>query len=1677
MPLAPIAAGTPSRRAPPQPAARLLPSGARPRHAAHPRCATPVPRAGPPPGAADRRHGVAGATSPASPAAEAAPPPPPAAARIPPQAVSVTLPLPLSDASSSPASASPAATLTASPTTDGGQSIALTVAGYRGGRLLLHWGLVGGAGYKKGGGGGGDAWRVPSAPAARPPGTLPYKQRALQTPLVDGGEAQTLAWTLPPAEASEAVAFVLKDEATGEWVGPPGGGSWAVPLPRALPPSGGADAAAPLLTASGPYPDGDLVAAWAFAAWQAAGCPDRAPAAAAAAFGAAASEVRARLAAGEAPAALRSAAASGPALAAYLAVDSSSSPAGGGGVPASAGAPTQGTKSAAAAAAGPTTTRSVPGELPGDLVGTAAYLLWEAAGCPPGADYGDAARAELAARLAAGASLEGLRAEMGGGPPAEDKKQGGGGAAAVPAAPAAAPAAAAAAAPLPSPPPPSVAEASYDSDGAGALLGAPAGVPARAALSLLREEGAPTGPPPPPSCPTPGGAAPGALARPLAPLEAAAARDDACVWQRTFGLGGGYALLATVHQEEEEDSGRGGQGGTTRATRATRSTRVTLTTDLPDRAALHWGVRRAGGGAASSSSSKAEWAPPPPALRPPGTVDAPGGGAAETLLAPCTDEDCGPAARCAAGGAGGGGDDEGEASPAARSEAAAAPLRRVTLTIPAAAASDVAALVFVLRADDGTRWWRDGGGNFSVPVVGGGGGGREGGPPASPRPARLAGTPLEADPLAAAIVAAELDAGHWTLMHRFNRAADELERRLPGALAQPGGPSGEAASHLLATLFTWLRFSAARHLTWQRNYNTQPRLLGEAQDRLSRALADAHARTGGEAAEWARAALACVGRGSGGQAVRDEILNIMHRHRIPELKGTWMEAWHQKLHNNTTPDDVAICEAYLAFLESGGDAGAYWGSLSSAGVSRERLASFDRPIVEEPEDFPDKREGLIKDFRGYLAILKAVHAGADLSSAASAAGGALPPGARPHLGAVMASAAASASGGGGALATVQHAVEARAQLAPHLRGPAGRELLRLDLALEGAARGAAEGGARAARGRAASLVGPLLRNLALSLGDNVDVCFAAKAWDDAPPSATARGGRGASVDDARRAAAAADRARRAVAAIADRVSARLTPIAASLGPALGVPDWATALFAEEVVRGGPAFGVSLALSAVEPGLRSAAQLLAWHVVSPGEAVTGTVLPVDALYDVMDTVYATPTILVVARLSGEEEVPAGAVAVLAADAPDVLSHLAVRARNGGTLLAACFDAGPLEELRALEGQALTVSTSAAGGVTWKKVGEGKGGPQAVASAATAAASKTAAAGTSAAAVPAWSGAWAVGPAAFAPGVVGAKSRNLADLRGRLPAWVRLPPSVAVPYGVAEEVLGMAGNEKAAAAVAAAIAAMDGGASGPPAAASLAAARDALQGVALPPALRAELAKVMASAGVPVPATEGAWAEAEAALRAVWASAFNERAATSMRKAGLAHAALRMAVLVQAVVPASYAFVIHTTNPTTGDTGELFAEVVAGLGEAIVSGAVPGSALAFVSPKGRPGPAGDAAAGDAAAAAVRVLAYPSKGRAFTPPPGSLIFRSDSNGEDLEGYAGAGLYDSVTTAEAPLVPHDYGSDPLVADEGFRSALLARIAAAGAAVEAALGGPQDIEGCVEADGTITLVQTRPQV
>ena len=55
---------------------------------------------------------------------------------------------------------------------------------------------------------------------------------------------------------------------------------------------------------------------------------------------------------------------------------------------------------------------------------------------------------------------------------------------------------------------------------------------------------------------------------------------------------------------------------------------------------------------------------------------------------------------------------------------------------------------------------------------------------------------------------------------------------------------------------------------------------------------------------------------------------------------------------------------------------------------------------------------------------------------------------------------------------------------------------------------------------------------------------------------------------------------------------------------------------------------------------------------------------------------------------------------------------------------------------------------------------------------------------------------------------------------------------------------------------------------------------------------------------------------------------------------------------------------------------------------------------------------------------MVAFPSKSDGLFVPE-SLIFRSDSNGEDLAGYAGAGLYDSITMDATVTRKVDYGSD----------------------------------------------------
>ncbi|GIL92123.1 hypothetical protein Vretimale_14920 [Volvox reticuliferus] len=1229
--------------------------------------------------------------------------------------------------------------------------------------------------------------------------------------------------------------------------------------------------------------------------------------------------------------------------------------------------------------------------IPEELLGVQAYVLWERAGKPDGADFSGEARRVITELMQSGASLEDVARRLNYAlkPGPSGTSSNGSSAAATPTS------SMDSAAPAPAEP---------RTVHQPAQVGTPLGTPKRNPLDMIKR----TKPAPVLS------AERKVVERPLDFLVQRFAVDPTTRWRRTYPLGSKAELLVVVRQENEKSP-----------------VRIDLVTDTASSVVLHWGICTPG---------SRDWAMPDDSIHPEGSVLI--HKAVETPFLNCDDDEC-----------------DVEIS------GAKVPLQRITINLPPD--HHLGAVTFVLRSSDSTMWYKDAGGNFVVPL------------PSKDDPVEATPPDVAKDELSRTIIDAEVNSSQWTLMHRFNKAADLISEVLNGYYEID---VAAALSHI----FVWLRYSATRHLTWQRNYNTQPRILSAAQERLTNTIANAHGRTSGEAQEWVRAMLTTVGRGGDGQKIRDEILHIMHRNHIPERKGLWMEEWHQKLHNNTTPDDVHICDAYLAFLESGGNLGAYWRVLSDAGVTRQRLESFDRPITLEPEYYADKRDALIRDFRNYLGILKAVHSGADLSASANAAGNRIPGGARGWLAYVL-----SHLGDSQILPLLEACVEARTELAPALTG--NRELLYLDLALEDQARQAAERGVGAAGFGAAAFMKPLLQNLCLSLGNNEEICYCLKAWNELPNSV--RNGGRPSKEEALLAVSVINRIRRALAEISDRTVSRIGDISKAYGRAFGVERWAYELFAEEVIRGGPAFAVSLVITAIEPMLRNAAALGAWQVISPVEA-TGVVDVVTGLHEVQDKTYDLPTVLIAEQVTGEEEIPEGVVAVITPDAPDVLSHVSVRARNMRVLFATCHDEQPLKQLREARGKWLHFTPSASGAVTWTETSA----PQPHDDGATAHAAAARPTKGLKIEVPTWCGRWVVGMDEYNDGVVGAKSKNLAKLRGRLPPNIHLPASVTLPFGCFEQALELPENKQLKQELADTVSRISGRSSSSSASSGgvvsglltglgslvglsgssngnspgnaaqspavlLAECRRLAMKVVVPRQVRDELEKAMRAAGIPPPENEERWALALDALRGVWASKYNDRAYYSLRKAGLDFNSVRMAVLVQRVVPAQYAFVIHTRNPSNNDEREVFCELVKGLGESLVSGMVPGSAVAFKAVKDSGG-----------LQSPEVLCYASKSEAMFVRD-SLIFRSDSNGEDLEGYAGAGLYDSITMDPSVLTKIDYMEDRLVQEPGFRRDLMSRICRLGVDIEKALGSAQDVEGVVAIDGSITVVQTRPQV
>jgi alpha-glucan,water dikinase len=496
------------------------------------------------------------------------------------------------------------------------------------------------------------------------------------------------------------------------------------------------------------------------------------------------------------------------------------------------------------------------------------------------------------------------------------------------------------------------------------------------------------------------------------------------------------------------------------------------------------------------------------------------------------------------------------------------------------------------------------------------------------------------------------------------------------------------------------------------------------------------------------------------------------------------------------------------------------------------------------------------------------------------------------------------------------------------------------------------------------------------------------------------------------------------------------------------PDAAVlATFGEETARCLTERLVAQILKVVQPQLRRGAGQGPWELVSAGDSSTlGTVEVMKALPGSLPAGKA-PCIAVTETLTGWEDIPAGIVAVLlpAAHAVDVLSHVAIRARNQKVLLASCDDDTILDTLRAAAGTQLKLSIGATKDVTWRK---------ATAEEAAEATKTTTAAKPKKLTV--------AKPPAPPSDVIplskfnanrksmGGKSFNLSELKPAAGAY-KVPPSATVPFGIFEQVLADPVNDGFAEELEELAKDED-----------FAEARAfVVEDLDVPEKLQAAIVKELDAVGAPLP-KDAPW---QAALKGVWASKWTDRAVSSRAQMGVPDEALKLAVLVQPVAFAAYAFVIHTRSPMANAHKEdALIELVVGLGESLVSNS-PGRALsASVGPKDRP---------------VEVHSYPSKpDGVFTPKEGTHIFRSDSNGEDLEGFAGAGLYDSITVAECPKRTVSYAAEKLVFDATFREELLRRLFDLGRLVETNFKGqPQDIEGAVDEKGGLVVLQSRPQV
>ena len=901
------------------------------------------------------------------------------------------------------------------------------------------------------------------------------------------------------------------------------------------------------------------------------------------------------------------------------------------------------------------------------------------------------------------------------------------------------------------------------------------------------------------------------------------------------------------------------------------------------------------------------------------------------------------------------------------------------------------------------------------------------------------------------VINCELNYGSWTLMHRYNKCSDIIRNW-----------DLKIDNEKWIWILIWLRYSFLRQLDWQRNYNTRPALLSGAMAHLSDLLTGKYGDALKNEKEYKnlidskssliKNILSLLGKGTGnGQEIRDEILKVMHRNKIPKTHlGNFYEQWHQKLHNNTTPEDITICQAVINFLKAKGDMSVYWKTLKEGGISKERLASYERNITNEPWYSPNYN---IADFENYLRILKSVHASTDLLMTYEGCKGIIGNNACNKMEDIIKNKDTN-----DVIGQMKRVAELREELDGIIKREIGnngklREVLFLELSLEVYVRQLVEKVIHIKLDYKSYIneISLVLRNIKISYPNYKEFNLCYEDWKNiVEPTINDQ-----SKDTSLKVKSVLSRLSRLLTSVIDYYNNYYDTKGKYFGKECNCDNFAVEMFSEELIRGSIFFALSMLLKKIEPIIRQNAKLGEWLIISRGnkDIVTGKIIHVAKLHDVQFTKYSEPTIIISENVSGDEEVPVNCKCLVIAKSenyPDVLAHVSVRARNLNVPFAVCFNEKTSDEIFKLLDKNVEIKIKNQefifdinkGGQKEKKKEENLEENKKV---------KVVDSGKEYKNI-------VVELDEFDKTCVGAKANNTKKILGKVPGcdWLKYPESFAVPFNVHEYFLSLKENKDIKEEIDEYIEKIRKGIKGDLIRNLLEKCKSLTKAIKfVENSETIKLKNRLLKFGV----KEDEFKEAFNAIKSVWASKFNERVYIATSKVGITLYDIKMSVLCQKIIPAEYAYVIHTKNPTNNNENEVFAEVVSGMGETLV-GAYEGQSFSFSFNKQNN--------------TYDIKSYPNK--SISLKNAGFIFRSDSNTEDLEGFSGAGLFDSVPMVKDSEVEMVYHNNKLFNDKNFVENIINKIGQLGISVEKMYGIPQDIEG-VYYNKDFYIVQTRPQV